>query len=238
MAGKVNILRNLRVREGSLVDNPANQDASVVFFKRHTDAAEGSMSTFASLLKSLGVADDVAARVIKAHTDEVSAETAKLDAAKVTKVDPHREPTEIEKRLTTELDVVRKALDVEVEKREQASFVEIAKGYKHLPMAAADLGTVLRVVSKLDAKVGDKSIGSALDTFLKAADAQIAAGGLTNEVGTGRADGSGLEPMGAIEQAAAAEMKADPKLSKHAAIAKALDKNPKLYNDYETDRSH
>lgn len=116
----------------------------------------------------------------------------------------------------------------ERDQRVGREFVVKAEGFKALPINPSDFGPVLKSVSeKLT-----KEESEALDTVLKAADEQIAAGELFKEMG--RSGGTGTGDDNALSQAQrkAEELrKSDSSLTPEAALEKAMS-DPEIQRQY------
>lgn len=117
----------------------------------------------------------------------------------------------------------------ERDRRVTADFISKAEGFNALPMAATELGPVLKRASE-----GlSKEDFDALDSLLKAANEQVARGDLYKAVG---ADVGGSrvpsDAYGEVQQKAAELRKNDPKLSRGEAEALAMKNDPDLQQRY------
>lgn len=111
---------------------------------------------------------------------------------------------------------LRKSLEAERNLRLDREYVEKARAYSSIPVPAEKMAGLMR-------SVAERASGHAatLEQVLKACDTLAREGGLITK-SLGRASGGGASSVGdEIEEVAASLMKADPKLSKAEAIAKA-----------------
>jgi hypothetical protein len=120
-----------------------------------------------------------------------------------------------------------KALEAERDLRITKEFTEIAKGYQDLPGVEIEaFGKTLRVLSD---KAPDQY--AELIKTLDASKEMISQNNiLMKEIGCGAVPEN--DAMAKLDAKAAEIQKADSKLSKEAAFAKAVTDNPQLYNEY------
>lgn len=170
--------------------------------------------------------------LVKAKDAEISGLKAAVEKAK--KPEPTEEdfmkslPEAVRKRFEDlEKAKVEQAAVIEkmATEREEAAFIEKAKGYKIGD--AAVLGPLLRRVEKGMTMADD---ATALDAILKAASAQVATSPLFKAIGTSSTEGADAEVL--LKAKAEEIQKANAGMTYEKAFDKALAENPKLYNDY------
>jgi cell division protein FtsB len=292
--GKTHRLRNIKLREVSLVDDPANPGAHVVLYKsgaggirekikdfiKNLPSNIGGRTKAEELLNELLVPDsketemteaeikklqdDLAAADKKATDAEAAAKTA-ADAAKAketeltTKVDDLTKSNtelvakvaDLEKTSTDEVlkvggqeirkskvgDEVFKAMKVQQDMIDKgkatAELVECAKRaeteYPNLPGKPEEKAKILQAIDAMPE--ADRAPATAA---LKAGDAAIAE--LTKAKGRSPSAGGGTTAEEKLTQKAREIQKADDKLSFADAYDKALEQNPELYEQYETEK--
>lgn len=118
----------------------------------------------------------------------------------------------------------------EQEKTRTAEFVAKAAGYKHLGTSATKLGLTLKGISdKAPEHLAD------VETLLRAADAQIAKGGLFQVNGHDAPSSEATDAAGRLDAIAKSIVTAE-KLSYAKAYGLALERNPDLYTQYEAEK--
>jgi len=140
-----------------------------------------------------------------------------------------KKQAEVDSKARVELE---KQVKAERDARLEKEFLSKAEKLSSLPTKAAEIGPVLKALHdanpELAAKV-EKMLESANEK-LKTVDS------LLKERGHANVGGTETTAWGEIQKAAAELRKADPKLTEPAAIAKAMELNPKLYDAYEAEQ--
>lgn len=173
-------------------------------------------------LKKATSSDPEPARLDKSELAEpvrAALEKAEADAR------AHAERAEKAEKDAKEAGDIAKA---EREERLTKEFVAKAESYKALPVKKDEFGPVLKEASE---KLSKESY-EALETVLKAADAQVAATDLFKEQGRG-GDGKPSDALGEAQAKAAELRKADSSLSEAEAMRKAFAENPELAARYQ-----
>lgn len=93
---------------------------------------------------------------------------------------------------------------------------------------ASEIGDVLMRINKACISVDDTKAFQALEVFLKGANARA---DITKEIGSSNTETSVSEGMAKVHELAKAEMEKNDSLTRSQAIAKVLEKNPKLYSE-------
>ena len=258
------LLKNLRLTEVSLVDVPANQEAHVVITKAfagddpeagngvtkgHLANTEDDDMTLEELTKALENAE-ATLETLKKGMDEKDAKIADL-TTQLTTVTKRAEdaeatiakgagggsgeedilkglPEALRKRFTDLEEQVAKA----AEKEELGEFVTKAATFDALPVKAADLGALLYRVAKGKSTAID---AAELDRVLTAANTATVEKGLTKPLGRTAPLAKGATAEGKINAKAEELRKADPNLTQHQAIAKAVSNDPELYAAYRAE---
>jgi len=116
--------------------------------------------------------------------------------------------------------------------RETRDYIAKSQGYVNLAKSDDEFGPVLKSIANAE-RDGALPEGTAakLDEVLKAADEQVKAGDLFKEAGRA-GHGGATDSEGKLKAAADELRKADPKLSQPQAIAKALENDGSLYDEY------
>lgn len=135
---------------------------------------------------------------------------------------------DLEKQAKEAAEAVAKAQ----EKEELGEFVTKAATFDALPVKAADLGALLFRVAKGKSTAID---AAELDRVLTAANTATVEKGLTKPFGRTAPLAKGATAEGKINAAAEELRKADPNLTQHQAIAKAVSADPKLYAEYRAE---
>jgi DNA repair exonuclease SbcCD ATPase subunit len=250
-------LRGLRIFRVSAVDDPANPESFVSFFKRKAINKEGHMPDLEGIKAAIAsLAEDVKGLISRDETGALKAEAEGLEkrqnelASQMTALEqaakPAQTPEEIEKAKLAALpeDIRKRLEDAEKDKTEReaelkkAKFeasekehIEKAKAFEVLPVEAEKFGGVLKRVH--DA-VGDEDFAE-VERVLKAADEAARKGGVFKEKGqTGGSGTPGDNEAEAIAKARAKELveKSDGKLTEHDALGQVFRAEPELYEKY------
>lgn len=152
--------------------------------------------------------------------------------------------------LQKSVDEAKAAAEFEKNERLNREFLDKAANYPNLALSKADLGVLLKDVNDAlnksvtetitkndkgeDIKKNASTVMANLEGVLKAADEAIKAGNLFKTAGSS-AQGSS-DALGKLEGLAKAAQAADPKLTKEAAMVKAMDQNPELVSQYQTEK--
>lgn len=147
-------------------------------------------------------------------------------AAAVTKAvgDVQKENTSLKEELAS-LKKSQAEQEVAIQKASHVSFFKTLKG---LEGDADKLGEILFKCST----ALEKEDFELLQNVLKSSSEKIVSGELLKEAGTEGSDTTSSDVVKRVEAAAVELQKADPKLSKEQAFAKALTSDPKLYAEY------
>lgn len=168
-----------------------------------------------------------AAEVDAAVVTEVESAIAKAaEDAKLAKADPETRAA-IEKA-EDRAEAAEKVAKEERDTRLTNEFIAKAESdYGHMSVEPAEFGPVLKAASE---KLSKEEF-EAIETALKAADAQIEKGALFAEAGAGGVPVA-ADAMAELKQKAEEIRKSDPKLSEAAALDKAMTDNPDLQQRY------
>ena len=199
--------------------------------KAHLEEVEGKLAKVETdLAKAQGDAKAAGERADKAEAD-----VAELRKAKAVDPDSDEGFAELVKGMpAAQAEFLkaerakRKALESDVAKMRDTAraseFLAKAKDYRHVPGKPEELAEALR-------KADDAGVLEVVERVLKAADAALEKAGLTKPIGSDQG-GAGDDPMAKVEAAAGELRKANPKLTREQAIAKAIEENPDLYRAY------
>jgi hypothetical protein len=177
--------------------------------------------TAAEVVDALKVAE-VAEAVVKEVEDAIA---KAAEDAKIEKADP--ETRAAIKKAEERAEKAEKIAKEERDTRLKGEFIAKAEKLDHLSIKAEDFGPVLKSASeKLT-----KEEYEALEGVLKASNEQIEKGALFAEAGAGGIPVA-ADAMAELQQKAEEIKKADPKLSDHEALDKAMTDNPELQQRY------
>ena len=249
------ILRGLKVDEGSLVDNPANKAATVVFFKRADDTnnpqGDDPVEELQKLLEELSEETrkavlDQFTELDKKHTDlvekvtklETDLEEAKK-AAESDDDDPEDDPInkndlpeEVRKRLEeteAKAEELQKRLDAERDTRLTTEFISKAQTLSHLQGTPEEMGEVLKnAFTKLDEEEYSK-LFKALENANEIAKKSEA---LFREYGKAAPNTEGDDAHGKLVKLAKAIQAKSDGVTFEKAYDEAMRRNPDLYNEY------
>lgn len=157
---------------------------------------------------------------------DIAEEEAKVEEEILKSADPRLvEIVKAAEERATAAEAIAKA---ERDYRLEREFVAKAHELNHLPVTAEEFGIVLK-----NAADGlSESDFDALWQVLTAANSNIEKSGIFSEVGKSVDDNTTGSPMALVEKAAVLLMKDNPNLSKEQAIAKAVEADANLYNQY------
>lgn len=128
---------------------------------------------------------------------------------------------------------LEKQVKVERDARLEKTYLEKAAAFSSLPMKPAELGPVLKALNDVDPALATK-----VEEFFKQTNEKLkTVDALLKENGHNRDGGTGGEATawGQIQKAAAELRKADAKLTDAQSIQKAMELNPKLYEQYNAE---
>lgn len=248
-------LRKLKIKEISLVDEPANPGASVLFYKRKGgheggDNQETDTMTLEELAKALETANEKAekheaemAEVTKraeAAEAEVAELKKKLDAEGAGEEDIYKGMSKAAvahfKKMEAENKASREAVAKMADERREAEFIKQAEGYANLPVKPEEFGPVLKRFADGEAKDGDMDM---LGTVLKAADAAFTKATQIrgdNPTPGALVEGSAEQKLDALAKARVAKTKEEGgSISYVKAYNAVLSENPDLYNQSLTE---
>ena len=236
-------LKDIEVREVSLVDAGANPEANILFFKRKQE--EESMSKKETTTEVVNKQEELKLDVAP-NTEDVS----KAAEAAATKVVTEKENTELKKRVAeleaqiTERDAADKAavekaaadkaaadnaalvetlerlnkrLETEIAKREDNELMKVAAKYEIIGENADNTFKLLKSLK------GTENYDLLIGTFDKVL-AQVEKSGTFNEIGKSGYNSQAVS----IEKIAAEIRKNDPSLTERQALDKAFQQNPNL----------
>lgn len=156
---------------------------------------------------------------------------ADMSKEEILKNAPEEMREELEK-LYKEKEAAELLIKQQQDEAKQKEFIQKAKeNYSNLSVKAEEFGLILKEIAEKAPEAYAK-----IEEVLKAADAQLKENALFKEIGGNGAGLGGAPSMTKIEKAAEHVRQANPTLSKEQAIAKALELNPDLYNDYLANR--
>lgn len=229
-------LKNIEVREISLVDAGANPEANILFFKRKQEeksmakkeTAAGTVNHEENLFDAGNKALDETKTetVMKKENDELKARVAELekklaerDAADKAAVEKAaKEKAEADSAEVAALfERLNKRLDEHIEKAEQAEMLKVASKYEILGENATELATVLKKAK--GSELYEKIIGN-LDREL----AIVEKSGLYDEIGKA---GVGSQAV-SIKKIAKKIQEGNPALTWAQALDKAYQAHPEL----------
>jgi len=225
----MNELKELEVDEVSLVDEGANPEAHIVFFKRKEEKFMAKKETAAEVVKQEVAAEEVtkvAEQIIDTEKDELQKRVAELEAqlAERDAADKAAVEKAAQEKLAADnaeisaaFERLNKRLEEHIEKAEDAELLKVASKYEILGEDAVQLSATLKKMKT--AGVYDEYIGK-LDRELALVEKQ----GTFSEIGK---TGAGYA-QASIEGIAKKLMEADPKLTERAAIDKAFQLHPEL----------
>lgn len=136
---------------------------------------------------------------------------------------------EVAKQAQADAKAAKDAADAEVAKREIAEEMGVLKGFGNLGLDVEKLAPELREMKRDKPTAYEETLKA-----LKAANEQAKSGALLKEFGS--SIGGPDTAIGQLEAAAAELQKADPKLTREAAFAKAAEQHPDLAEQYEVER--
>lgn len=173
-----------------------------------------------AIAQLLAAKDEQIAQLQQAKAEETEEEKEDESEEEEQKADDEDEKEANNKAMAkarAEVAELRKALDTERNLRLDREYLEKARSYSAIPMPAEKIGGLLRAVAE---KAKDQA--PVLEQVLKACDTLAREGGaITKSLGVANGSGGGGSVAVEVDEAAAALLKADPKLSKAEAVAKA-----------------
>ena len=224
-------LKEIEVREVSLVDAGANPEANILFFKRKQE--EDTMAKNETTPKDVNKKDELKETATKSEEPTVDAEKSELQkrVAELEKALAERDAADkaaIEKATTDKLaadnaalvetlERVNKRLETEIEKREDAELMKVAAKYEVIGENADNTFKLLKSLK------GTEGYDLLIGTFDKVL-AQVEKSGTFKEIGK-----SGYSTQAvSIEKFAAELRKNDPTLTECQALNKAFEQHPEL----------
>lgn len=165
--------------------------------------------------------DDAAkAQIAKAEKSAADA-TAQVALLQKAATDAEAKRVELEKQVAVERNV-----------RLEKDFLAKAEKLSHLPIKPAELGPVLKALFDVAPEQAAK-----LEKFLEQTNTKLGTiTSLLKEVGHSPRDDADTSAYALLQKAAGELQKAEPKLSAAAAFTKAMELNPKLYEQYNTEQ--
>lgn len=252
-------LRRLRILEGSLVDRPANQHARILLWKRDDPLGkngendmpaldEDTKQLLEGMQEQLGDLTKSNADLQK-RAEEAEAKLAEAEGkiTKLKKAKPGASPEDesdddnpilkgispVLKQYIDDLTERNKGYEERLSKQEERSEIEdcerkLAKRFPSLPFKPANFAPIYRKITKAlapDELASVDRIFASHAAFAQLADREL------GHVGLPEGDG-GADAWAQIEAKAKELRKADPKLTQEQAVAKAMDQDPRLYDQY------
>lgn len=242
-------LTNMEFDEVSLVPTPANQMANVVLWKadasKEEDVPETDVQDQDQEIEKEGLPEEAVAYIevleetngeLRKQLDDLKVQVEQLNAAMEDDDDEEGDEDLLKsadpalvamvKGLQDRAEAAEIIAKAERDHRLNQEFIAKAAEYDKLPTSPAEFGPVLKAMAdKLDDQTMD-----AVTTLLRAANALIGEGNF-QEIGK-----SGSQPATSMDRITAAANKlreADPTLTQEAAITKAVELDPSLYNAYK-----
>ncbi len=237
----MNDLEDLKVNEVAFVDKGAGKGVKIALFKRFEKEETKKMKTLEEILAALS--EDDAAIVLQAleaaaqkeeASEEEKAEEEKPEeeAAKA-----EEEDEEMEKRfcvLKSENEAMRQRIAKMEEDRERESFIKRAECFPNVPtFNTEELGNFLMQINKnLPAELAEKT-----EQMIKSVNEIVSDSALLSEFGKSGAGTTGNGSAMRVAESMADDMIAgDSSLTKATALNKVWEQNPKLRNQYRTER--
>ena len=235
-------LKNIEVREISLVDAGANPEANILFFKRKQEEE--------SMAKKETTAEVVKQEELKSDVADKAEDVSKAAEAAASKVVTEKENTELKKRvaeleaqlaerdaadkaavekaaadkaaadnaaLVETLERLNKRLETEIAKREDNELMKVAAKYEIIGENADNTFKLLKSLK------GTENYNLLIGTFDKVL-AQVEKSGTFNEIGKSGYNSQAVS----IEKFAAQIRAADPSLTERQALDKAFQEHPEL----------
>lgn len=235
-------LKNIEVREVSLVDAGANPEANILFFKRKQE--ENTMAKNDTTPKDVNKQEELKSDVAdKAEDVSKAAEAASKVVAEKENTELKKRVAELEKALAERDAADKAAIEKAAQEKSAADNAEISAAFERLNkrfeeyVAKAEDAELLKVASKyevlgenaeqLSATLKKMKAAGVYDEYVSKLDRELAyveKSGTFSEIGKSGYNSQAVS----IEKYAAQIRKADPSLTERQALDKAFQEHPEL----------
>lgn len=213
-------LSRIRIVEGSVCRQGANQRAKIALFK------SADVEPACSCQRNVNQGEEMAPKNTEQNEGGVLASLSESQIAEIKKslgLDDKKHHDELMAKANTQIEALSKALEAEREVRLQRDAIEKAS---KMPVAGATVeavATMLRKVNAVDPKIGEE-----IEKILSACSKAITESNLMKEAGV-QGNGTPSTSISKMETIAKSIKEKNPQMTDAEAMVAAYDANPGLY---------